>query len=49
MHRLGDKVKAFELSILRQIMELHHSKHHQAYVTNLDKALDDLAKAAQAT
>jgi Fe-Mn family superoxide dismutase len=29
-------------------MELHHSKHHQAYVTNLNKALSDLAAAAQA-
>lgn len=26
-------------------MELHHSRHHQAYVTNLNKALDDMDDA----
>lgn len=39
---------ALEPSISKQIMELHHSKHHQAYVTNLNKALFDLATAVQA-
>ncbi|POS71049.1 superoxide dismutase (Mn), mitochondrial [Diaporthe helianthi] len=39
---------ALEPSISKQIMELHHSKHHQAYVTNLNKALSDLAAAVQA-
>ncbi|KAG8159667.1 hypothetical protein KVR01_010304 [Diaporthe batatas] len=38
---------ALEPSISKQIMELHHSKHHQAYVTNLNKALFDLAAAVQ--
>jgi len=26
-------------------MELHHKKHHQAYVTNLNAALEKLADA----
>jgi superoxide dismutase len=26
-------------------MELHHSKHHAAYVTNLNKALEQYAEA----
>ncbi|KAK8034497.1 hypothetical protein PG993_009492 [Apiospora rasikravindrae] len=38
---------ALEPSISKEIMELHHSKHHQAYVTNLNKALEASA-AAQA-
>ncbi|PRP74143.1 superoxide dismutase [Planoprotostelium fungivorum] len=28
-----------------QIMELHHKKHHQAYVTNLNAALDKFSSA----
>ncbi|KAL1856890.1 hypothetical protein VTK73DRAFT_8213 [Phialemonium thermophilum] len=39
---------ALEPSISAQIMELHHSKHHQTYVTNLNNALRALA-AAQST
>ena len=31
---------ALEPHISAQIMELHHTKHHQAYVTNLNKALE---------
>jgi Fe-Mn family superoxide dismutase len=31
---------ALEPHISAQTMELHHSKHHQAYVTNLNKALE---------
>ncbi len=30
---------SYEPSIDAQTMEIHHSKHHQAYVTNLNKAL----------
>eukprot|EP00271_Cylindrocystis_brebissonii_P011518 TRINITY_DN29360_c0_g1_i1.p1 TRINITY_DN29360_c0_g1~~TRINITY_DN29360_c0_g1_i1.p1 ORF type:complete len:231 (-),score=35.02 TRINITY_DN29360_c0_g1_i1:319-1011(-) len=33
---------ALEPHISGQIMEIHHSKHHQAYVTGLNKALESL-------
>ena len=33
--------------IIPEIMELHHKKHHQAYVTNLNKALEQYAEAEQ--
>ncbi|KAG5662474.1 hypothetical protein HG530_000262 [Fusarium avenaceum] len=36
---------ALEPSISAQIMELHHSKHHQAYVTNLNAALKTYSAA----
>ncbi|KAI5863293.1 superoxide dismutase [Durotheca rogersii] len=36
---------ALEPSISKQIMELHHTKHHQAYVTNLNKALEASSNA----
>ncbi|PNP40066.1 hypothetical protein TGAMA5MH_07988 [Trichoderma gamsii] len=39
---------ALEPSISAQIMELHHSKHHQAYVTNLNSALKTYATAIAA-
>lgn len=38
---------ALEPHIDKQTMEIHHGKHHQAYITNLNKALEgapDLAK-----
>src|SRR5579862_2712796 len=31
---------ALEPSIDKMTMEIHHGKHHQAYVTNLNKALE---------
>ncbi len=37
--KLGYEYKALEPYIDAQTMEIHHSKHHQAYVDNLNKAL----------
>ncbi|MGK2855189.1 MAG: superoxide dismutase, partial [Microbacteriaceae bacterium] len=36
---------ALATSISATIMELHHSKHHQAYVTGANTALAQLAEA----
>lgn len=38
---------ALEPYISKQIMELHHTKHHQAYVNNLNAALQDHVAALQ--
>ncbi|GII98041.1 Fe-Mn family superoxide dismutase [Sediminihabitans luteus] len=38
---------ALEPHISGQIMELHHSKHHQAYVTGANTALEKLAEARE--
>ena len=38
---------ALEPHISAQIMELHYSKHHQAYVTGANTALDKLAEARE--
>lgn len=40
---------ALEPHLDAQTMEIHHSKHHQAYVTGLNKALAELAKARAAS
>jgi len=39
---------ALEPYISGQIMQLHHDKHHQAYVTGANTALDKLAEAREA-
>lgn len=39
---------ALEPHIDAKTMEIHHSKHHMAYVTNLNKAEEELAKARAA-
>ncbi|KAK3326172.1 manganese superoxide dismutase precursor [Apodospora peruviana] len=39
---------ALEPHISTQIMQLHHTKHHQAYVNNLNSALQAHAKAVEA-
>jgi Fe-Mn family superoxide dismutase len=36
---------ALEPTISAEIMQLHYLKHHQAYVTNFNKALDQYAQA----
>src|SRR5471030_36968 len=37
---------ALEPYIDKQTMEIHHGKHHAAYVTNLNKALDQAPQLA---
>ncbi|KAK0710378.1 Manganese/iron superoxide dismutase [Apiosordaria backusii] len=38
---------ALEPYISSKIMELHHKKHHQTYVTGLNSALENIAKAEE--
>ena len=38
---------ALEPSISARIMELHHSKHHAAYVAGANTALDQMAEARE--
>lgn len=40
-----DDYGALEPHISGQIMELHHSKHHQTYVNGLNSALESIAEA----
>jgi Fe-Mn family superoxide dismutase len=40
---------ALEPSIDKQTMEIHHGKHHNAYVTNLNKALESAADLSGAS
>lgn len=37
--------KALEPIISAEIMEVHHSKHHQAYITNFNAAEEQLSEA----
>ncbi|KAI3896644.1 hypothetical protein MKX03_024693 [Papaver bracteatum] len=36
---------ALEPAISGEIMQIHHQKHHQAYITNYNKALEQLTEA----
>lgn len=40
--KLGYSYDALEPHIDKATMEIHHSKHHQGYVSNLNKAIDTL-------
>ncbi len=40
---------ALEPFIDKQTMEIHHTKHHQAYVNNLNKAIENYATAKSVT
>ncbi len=40
---------ALEPSIDKATMEIHHGKHHQAYITNLNKALESAPELANLT
>lgn len=42
-----DDYNALEPYISSKIMELHHKKHHQTYVTGLNTALENIAKAEE--
>lgn len=44
---LGYDYAALEPAISGRIMELHHDKHHQAYVTGANQALEKLAEARE--
>jgi Fe-Mn family superoxide dismutase len=47
--KLPYATNALEPHIDAQTMEIHHGKHHQAYVTGLNKALAELKKARDAS
>lgn len=45
---LGYEYSALEPSISARIMELHHSKHHAAYVAGINGALEALEEIGRA-
>lgn len=45
MHASWLSCRVCLLVVVAEIMELHHKKHHQAYVTNYNIALEKLADA----
>src|SRR5690606_36345631 len=46
--KLAYDYNALEPHFDAQTMEIHHSRHHQTYITNLNKALADSGVAAPA-
>src|SRR5271165_2728622 len=42
-------VEALEPYIDAKTMEIHHGKHHQAYITNVNKALESAPELAHKT
>ena len=44
--QLPYSLEALEPVISNEIMDVHYNKHHQTYVTNLNKALEDYDQAA---
>jgi len=47
--RLAYPFDALEPTIDKMTMEIHHGKHHNAYVTNLNKALESVSSLASKT
>ena len=45
--KLGYAYDALEPNIDAQTMEIHHTKHHQAYVNNLNAAVEGTPQAGQ--
>src|ERR1700753_3432905 len=45
--KLNYAFNALEPHIDAKTMEIHHDKHHQAYVTNLNKALESAPELAK--
>ncbi len=45
--KLNYKYEELEPVLSRDLVEIHYAKHHQTYVTNYNKALDDVKNALE--
>ena len=45
--KLGYAYDALQPAVSAEVMELHHNRHHQAYVDGANQAREDLAQAVQ--